>query len=94
MVNQWDGGFQGEVTVTNNSSSASGTAWSVSWVFEDGQVINQLWNGEYTQTGNRVIVNNVSWNGDLGPGQSTSFGFLASWNGVNGPPILMSCTRY
>jgi hypothetical protein len=34
---------------------------------------------------------NVSYNGGLGAGASTTFGFLGSWNGTNNVPAL-SCT--
>jgi mannan endo-1,4-beta-mannosidase len=33
----------------------------------------------------------VSYNGGLGAGASTTFGFLGSWNGTNNVPAL-SCT--
>ena len=92
VVNQWPGGFQGEVTVTNTGTGAA-SGWSVTWRFTSGQVINQLWYGQYTQTDHRVTVSNLSWNGNLAQGASTRFGFLASWSGINNPPELLSCTR-
>ncbi|MBO0867979.1 MAG: PHB depolymerase family esterase [Micromonosporaceae bacterium] len=88
IVNQWQGGFQANVNVTNGSSARS--AWQVGWTFANGQTITQLWNGTLSQSGSSVTVRNVSYNGTLGAGQSTSFGFTGTWNGTNSAPAL-SC---
>jgi acetylxylan esterase len=89
VVNQWQGGFQANVTVTNGSSARS--SWQVGWTFPNGQTITQLWNGTPTQSGSSVTVRNVSFNGNLAAGQSTSFGFTGAWNGTNNAPSSLSC---
>ncbi|MBB2909258.1 endoglucanase [Streptosporangium becharense] len=88
--NSWQGAFQGEVTVRNESASAI-TGWTVTWRFPDGQTISQLWNGTHTQTGSDVSVKNVAWNGALAPAASASFGFTASHGGTNGVPTPVAC---
>ncbi|MFF0245482.1 cellulose binding domain-containing protein [Streptosporangium sandarakinum] len=85
-TNQWAGGFQGEVTVRNTGTAAI-RSWTVRWTFADGQRITQVWNGEPSTSGSAVTVRNLSWNGSLAAGASTTFGFLASWNGVNTAPV-------
>lgn len=86
MVNEWGGGFQGEVTVTNDSDSAI-NGWEVAWTFPDGQQITQLWNGIDSQSGSAVTVTNESWNGNLAAnGGSATFGFLADASGGNSAP--------
>jgi endo-1,4-beta-xylanase len=89
VVNQWPGGFQANVTVTNGSAARS--SWQVSWTFPSGQTITQLWNGTVSQSGSSVTVRNMSYNGTLGAGASTSFGFTGSWNGSNAVPTNVSC---
>ncbi len=89
MVNQWPGGFQANVTVTNGSAARS--SWTVGWSFPNGQTITQLWNGSYTQSGAAVTVKNVSYNGSLGANGTTSFGFTGSWTGTNGSPSVLTC---
>jgi lysophospholipase L1-like esterase len=84
-VGQWQGGFQGEVTVKNTGTSAM-TGWTAGWTFANGQQITQLWGGTLSASGSAVTVRNVSWNGSLAPGASATFGFLASWNGTNTAP--------
>lgn len=87
ITNQWSGGFQADVTVTN-TGTAWLNGWTVSWTFGNGQQVTQLWNGTVRQNGANVTVDNTSWNGGLAPGAGTGFGFLGSWNGTNSVPTL------
>ncbi len=90
VVNSWQGGFQADVTVTNTAAAPS-TAWRAAFAFANGQLISQLWGGTPTQTGAAVAVQNMSWNGAVGPAASTTFGFIASQNGTNAVPAV-TCT--
>jgi cellulase/cellobiase CelA1 len=90
IVNQWPGGFQAEVTVTNGA--AASTAWTVSWTFANGQTITQLWNGTDTSSGAGHSVRDAGYNGTLGANASTTFGFTGTWNGTNSVPAL-TCAR-
>ncbi|MEO3930474.1 glycoside hydrolase N-terminal domain-containing protein [Micromonosporaceae bacterium B7E4] len=90
VTGSWSGGFQAEVTVTAGSSPIRG--WTVSWTFPNGQVVNQMWSGSYTQSGASVTVTNSSYNGSLAAGASTTFGFIANVSGANNPPSQLTCT--
>ncbi|MGB2567958.1 cellulose binding domain-containing protein [Micromonospora citrea] len=90
VTGSWQGGFQAEVSVRNNGGSST-SAWSVVWNYTAGQKVTQLWGGSVTQTGTQVVVRNADWNGALGVGASTSFGFIGSWTGTNPVPTL-TCT--
>ncbi|WBB56889.1 cellulose binding domain-containing protein [Verrucosispora sp. WMMD573] len=90
-VGQWSGGFQGEVTVANDSTTQM-RGWSVGLVFADGQRITQAWNAEVTQNGSTATARNVGWNGVLAPGARTTFGFLGSTGGVVTAPTV-TCSR-
>jgi hypothetical protein len=90
IANSWGGGFQASVTVRNSGSVAT-NGWRVTWTFPNGQVISNLWNGTYTPNGANVAVTNASFNGNLSPGASTSFGFNASQSGTNAVPAV-TCT--
>lgn len=87
-VNQWPGGFQGEVTVTN-TGTVPRTGWTTGWDFADRR-ISQSWNATVTRTGSAVTAGNAAWNGSLAPGATTTFGFVASGNGSPAPAV--SCT--
>ncbi|WP_405865131.1 cellulose binding domain-containing protein [Streptomyces sp. NBC_01515] len=85
ITNQWAGGFQADVQLTNTGSTVW-NGWSLGWSFADGQQIGQLWNADYTQSGATVTAKNVSWNGTVAAGSSVGFGFTGSWSGVNTKP--------
>jgi lysophospholipase L1-like esterase len=90
VVREWSDGFQGEVSVRNATTSAA-TSWTATFSFGNGQVVNQSWNATVAQSGAAVTARNVNWNGALAPGNSTTFGFIASKNGTNTPPPV-TCT--
>lgn len=90
-VNEWPGGFQGEVRVTNTGSGST-SGWTVGLSFPNGQRITQIWGGRTSQTASPYTIVNETWNNVIAPGQVANFGFLASWSGVNGVPTLM-CSR-
>jgi endo-1,4-beta-xylanase len=89
VTGSWQGGFQGDVRVTNTGATAL-TGWSLAWQFTGGQQVAQLWNGAVSQSAASVTVTNASWNGSLAPGGSASFGFLGSWTGSNPAPAAFT----
>jgi endo-1,4-beta-xylanase len=92
LINQWNTGFQGEVRVTNNGTTAT-SGWTVVLTFANGQRITQVWNGRTTvPASSPVTVINEVYNNVIGAGQSTTFGFLGSWSGTNSAPSL-TCSR-
>ncbi|WP_460808596.1 CE1 family esterase [Micromonospora zhanjiangensis] len=86
-TSSWQGGFQGEVTITAGSSTING--WTTRWTLGNGQTITQIWSGTLTTSGTSVTVRNVSYNGTVPASGSTTFGFLA--NGTPSSPTL-TCT--
>jgi lysophospholipase L1-like esterase len=84
IVGQWTGGFQATVTVTAGNTTIS--SWTVTWQFANGQTITQSWNATINASGSAVTARNVSFNGTLGAGAGTQFGFLGTWNATNNAP--------
>ncbi len=82
----WSGGFVGDVTVTANSAI---TSWNVTLTLPSGTTITGLWGGTNSGTTGTVHVTNVAYNGTLGAGQSTSFGFQATGSGSG---VTASCS--
>lgn len=87
ITNQWTGGFQADVRLTN-TGSAAWNGWSLNWSFADGQKISQLWNGSPTQSGPAVTVRNTDWNGTVAAGSSVAFGFTATRSATNTAPAV------
>jgi poly(3-hydroxybutyrate) depolymerase len=89
-VNHWPGGFQGEVTVAN-TTAATTKGWSVRMTLGSNQAITSLWNGVNSAATGAVTVTNASYNGALGAGASTTFGFTTNGSNVAAPTNL-SCS--
>ena len=73
----WGGGFQGEVAVTNSGTTGL-NGWRVTVNLPAGTAISNLWSGVNSGTSGAVTVTNAGYNGSLGAGQSTAFGFIAT----------------
>jgi hypothetical protein len=90
-VNSWQGGYQGEVTVTNAPASRV-SGWTATVVPADGARLTQVWDGTLTKaTDGRATVANASWNGTLAPGASVTFGFIADTSATGAPSAKVTC---
>lgn len=88
IVNSWSGGYQGEVTVSNGGAGPL-DGWTVTLTLPSGQSLTNVWNGQSTGTSGSVTVRNAAWNGTLGAGGSTTFGFTV--NGGSTAPTALTC---
>ncbi|MEW1588673.1 cellulase family glycosylhydrolase [Micromonospora vinacea] len=86
VTNNWGNGYQGQVTVTNDTSAPI-TSWRVEFDLPSSSTVSQSWNAQQTSSGSHYIFANLSWNGTLAAGASTAFGFL-----VNGSGTPVNCT--
>ncbi|HSC66207.1 MAG TPA: cellulase family glycosylhydrolase [Cellvibrio sp.] len=78
ITNEWNTGATGTIDITNSSTTAI-SSWSVNWQYNTNR-LSSSWNSNVTGS-NPYTATNLSWNGNLQPGQSTSFGFQVSKNG-------------
>ncbi|WP_329055287.1 GDSL-type esterase/lipase family protein [Streptomyces violaceus] len=92
-VSSWQGGYQGEVTVTNTSASAA-SGWTATVVPAGGARLAQVWNGTHTTAADgTATVTNAAWNGALAAGASATFGFVATAPATAGTPAAtVTCT--
>lgn len=84
VTGQWPGGFTADVKVINLGEPIDG--WDLEWVWLEGQHVTQMWNAEYTTTGETVVAEDLGYNAEIATGASTSFGFNGYWAGVNTDP--------
>jgi hypothetical protein len=84
VASQWQGGFTGNVSLTNLGDPV--TSWTLTWSFSAGQTVTQAWSASVTVSGGTATAKNASYNGSLATNASTSFGFNGSWNGSNPVP--------
>jgi aryl-phospho-beta-D-glucosidase BglC (GH1 family) len=75
VVNDWKTGYQGQISITNNTSTPI-SSWTLD--FDMAGPIQSLWNGTLeSQQNGHVAVDNASYNSVIGPGQTVAIGFVA-----------------
>ncbi|MBO9555928.1 cellulase family glycosylhydrolase [Cellulomonas sp.] len=89
VLNSWPGGYQASVTVKAGSAMIS--SWSTAFTLPSGGTIQSGWSGTYTSSGSNVTVTNAAWNGLLGAGASTEYGFVAGGSAPTGT-VAVSCS--
>jgi endoglucanase len=82
VVNSWNGGYEGRVTVTNDTPSTI-TTWRVQLTFPAGTTIASAWNTTHTGSGGTYTFMPAAWNGTLASGAAATFGFTT--NGAGRP---------
>jgi len=86
---QWSGGYQGDVTVTAGSTAIKG--WTVQLNYAGSTTVQQAWNATVSASGTTVTATNASYNGALGAGAGTSFGFIGAGTATT-PTVSCSAT--
>ncbi|MGV9773513.1 cellulose binding domain-containing protein [Streptosporangium sp. NPDC003464] len=82
-ANSWQGGFQGEVTVTCTTAV---TSWRTTLTYPSGVNVTQSWSSTMTANPPAFTFTNAPWNGTVPAGGSTTFGLIGSWTGTGTPP--------
>ncbi|SCF05218.1 esterase, PHB depolymerase family [Micromonospora matsumotoense] len=86
-LNSWTGGFVATVKVTAGSSGTRG--WTVSMTLPGGTSVTGTWSASASGSSGTVRFTNVDYNGQLGAGQVTEFGFQGNGSGAGMTP---TCT--
>ncbi|GIF74660.1 extracellular catalytic domain type 1 short-chain-length polyhydroxyalkanoate depolymerase [Asanoa siamensis] len=87
VTSSWSGGYVAAVRVTAGSGGVNG--WRVGLALPAGTTVVNSWSGQFSGSGSATQVTNASYNGRLGPGAATEFGFQA--NGA-APALSPACT--
>lgn len=88
VVNDWNEGFTGNLSITNSGTAAI-DGWTIE--FDAPFEITNLWNAEIvSRNGNRYVIRSADWNSTIKPNESISFGF----NGKNPDGITIKPTNY
>ncbi|MEL6441635.1 MAG: expansin EXLX1 family cellulose-binding protein [Cyanobacteria bacterium J06621_8] len=73
LVNDWGSGFQGKISITNNTVSNIDT-WTLDFDFSNQ--IDNIWNAAIAQNQNgNYSITNVRWNREISAGETLTFGF-------------------
>ncbi|MFD6752116.1 glycoside hydrolase family 9 protein [Micromonospora gifhornensis] len=85
-TNDWGTGFTANITIANTGTTAI-NGWTLAFTFpHSGQRVGQSWSATFQQTGTSVTATNMSYNGTIAPGASTSIGFNGTHTGSNPRP--------
>ena len=68
----WDGGYSGSIAIDNEGPIAI-QGWELE--FENGPVIGDLWNGDWSQSNGQTFISDLGWNGSIPPGGSVELGY-------------------
>lgn len=85
VTNSWGGGAIATIEITNNSTTAI-NGWNVNWSYNNNSISN-LWNADLSGT-NPYSASNLSWNANIQPGQTISFGMQVNTNGAAETPTV------
>ncbi|MGW4294182.1 endo-1,4-beta-xylanase [Micromonospora chersina] len=87
VTNQWQGGFVTTVRVTAGATALNG--WAVALTLPAGASLVNTWNAQPSATSGAVTFRNVAYNGQVGAGTTTEFGFQGNGTAPGGTP---TCT--
>jgi len=83
VVHAWPDGLQAQAVLTNTGTSPV-SGWTLTWSVAGDQRVTDLWNGDFTQSGEQVSVTNASYDQTIAPSASVTIGFTGI--GSHAPP--------
>ena len=76
LVNDWGSGFQGSISITNETGSNI-DSWSLEFDFPNE--ITNIWDAESEQNQNgSYVITNADWNREISAGETLTFGFTGN----------------
>jgi len=83
VTNSWPGGYQLQLTVSNqgtvNSTTGTSSNWTAGFSFADtAESVTSSWNAAVSQSGQQVTASSESYNGAIPAGGSTTWGMVVT----------------
>ena len=83
MTSGWDAGLTGNITIQNTGSEPI-EGWTLEFTYAGD--IQSIWDAEIvSRNGDRYVISNIGWNGNIAPGAELLFGFTAAGSDINSP---------
>jgi len=89
VISEWQSGFTGSVTITNNSNSPI-DGWDAQLNFADSTRIKHMWNADLASSNGGYNATSKHYNSQIGIGESVSFGFNGDKANPNSPATAPS----
>ncbi|MCV7344595.1 Calx-beta domain-containing protein [Mycolicibacterium rhodesiae] len=87
VVSDWGSGHTANIAVTAGGAAVNG--WTVE--FDTPAQITNIWNGQITShVGTHYVISNMSYNGAVAAGKSTTFGYQATPGAVGSAPTNLT----
>lgn len=83
----WSSGFEATVTITN-SGTAAASSWATTFSLPQGQTVSSAWDCLVSISGSQYTIRNASWNGEIQPGGSVSYGFIGAKPADGNPELI------
>ncbi|WP_370947324.1 cellulose binding domain-containing protein [Amycolatopsis sp. cg5] len=80
QASKWDTGYTGQYTITAGTSALSG--WKLEFDLPSGSSVGTYWDALLTTSGTHYTFTNREYNGSVGSGASTTFGFNGAGTGI------------
>jgi Glucuronyl esterase, fungi/Cellulose binding domain len=84
-ISAWNTGLTSNITI-RNTGGATISGWKLAFTLPTGQTITSGWNAAYAPSSGTVTATNLSYNGTLPAGGSTTIGFQATHTGNAAAP--------
>jgi endoglucanase len=93
VQSSWATGFVANVTVTNTGTNDFG-GWTVNWTYPGDQKITNLWQANFTQSGETVAAHDDYFGpgATIAPGGSATFGLQGTFSASNAAPASFTIT--
>jgi poly(hydroxyalkanoate) depolymerase family esterase len=88
-ISSWNTGFTSNLTIANTGTSAI-NGWSLKFTLPSGQTITSGWSATYSPSSGAVTATNVSYDGAIAPGGSTTLGFQANYSSTAAAPAAFT----
>lgn len=84
-TNDWGSGFTADLTITNRGTDTV-NGWTLGYSYAGNQKLTSGWNGTWSQSGQSVTVQSVSYNATIAAGAAVSTGAQFTYSGTNTAP--------
>ncbi|MGE5291411.1 MAG: cellulose binding domain-containing protein [Micromonosporaceae bacterium] len=78
---RWDGGFQGELTISNHTSTVI-SRWKIA-ITLPGDRVSSVWNAQGQMSGDVLVLVPTSWDPPIRPGEHAHIFFVAQGPATN-----------
>jgi hypothetical protein len=89
LSSQWPGGLSVNINITN-SGTTSINGWTLGFTFPGDQKVTQGWSANWSQSGENVTAQSLSWNSTIAPNSTVNIGFNGTYTNNDTSPTAFT----